>query len=155
MPFVFYPERRIERFWRKVDMSAGPNACWPWLGARQGNELYGKTSWNMVQMGAHVLALKLYTNEEPDGRQTLHACDNGLCCNPAHLRWGSIRDNFDDARVRRRMAGERNGFAKLTCDAVQQIRSTRGKSQRSLAREFGVSQQTISRVVTRQLWGDV
>ncbi|WP_369074505.1 helix-turn-helix domain-containing protein [Rhizobium ruizarguesonis] len=26
-------------------------------------------------------------------KNTLHSCDNKLCCNPAHLRWGTQSEN--------------------------------------------------------------
>ncbi len=37
-----------------------------------------------------------------NGRYVLHSCDNRICCNPAHLRYGTQRDNVHDAISRQR-----------------------------------------------------
>ena len=55
---------------------------------------------------AHRLALAeaTHVNVSQLGRWqfSLHSCDNKRCVNPAHLRWGSARDNKRDALERRR-----------------------------------------------------
>lgn len=33
----------------------------------------------------------------PDGHQVLHGCDNPPCCNPAHLRTGTMSDNAQES----------------------------------------------------------
>lgn len=53
--------------------------------------------------------------------------------------------------------GASNGLAKLSAGVVVVIRAraARGEPQGRIARDLGVSQATVSRVVTRALWGHV
>lgn len=54
--------------------------------------------------------------------------------------------------------GEENGMAKLTEEIVKAIRADYkrgGVSQRELAVKYGISQPTVSHVVTGYVWGHV
>lgn len=97
------PTHIVEKFWPKVD-KRGPDECWPWLASCVKGG-YGKLREPGRQgrtLGAHVVSLMLATGEVADGRQALHSCDNKLCVNPAHLRWGTQSDNMQDAVARGR-----------------------------------------------------
>lgn len=86
----------------------------------------------------------------------LHSCDNPACINPHHLRWGSARDNSNDAIERDRMRkGETNGAHRLTADDVLQIRRqlAQGAAKRALARQYGVDQKSIHNIARRTTWG--
>ena len=93
----------IDRFWKSVDTSGGPDACWPWTGhtqARRGGQLVGRI-FNLRDshprvLKAHRVALAIATGELPD-LDACHQCDNSLCCNPKHLRWGTHRENLQEA----------------------------------------------------------
>ena len=50
---------------------------------------------------AHQIAARIAYGPA-DGRYVLHSCDNRLCCNPRHLRYGSQLDNVRDAIARKR-----------------------------------------------------
>ena len=57
-----------------------------------------------------------------------------------------------------RPRGERNGHAKLTEELVRGVRAAYaagGVTQRELAAHFGVSQMTVSDLVTRRTWKHV
>lgn len=91
----------------------------------------------------------------------LHACDNLLCVNPAHLSEGSPADNVADmvakGRHGRRGAhpGERHHFAKLTKEKVKKIRDRYASctaSQGEIAAEFGISQTQVSRIARGKRW---
>jgi len=90
----------------------------------------------------------------------LHNCDNPPCVNPLHLKWGSHRDNMNDAMEKRRfknnfnMQGETHWRAKLAENDVIEIRKRHdnGEKKRSLSNEYGVSFQTISHIVNRVTW---
>src|ERR1035437_6125251 len=80
----------VEVFWSKVDRLGGPDACWPWMGARD-QDGYGlfrppKATRRPTQR-AHRFALELKLGRPlAPGMQARHAvCDNPPCCNPAHL----------------------------------------------------------------------
>ena len=97
----------IDRFWRYVDTSAGPDACWPWTGdtqVRRGGQLVGrifnsKDSHPRV-LKAHRVALAIATGEMRDDEDACHRCDNPLCCNARHLHWGSHGENMQEREAR-------------------------------------------------------
>lgn len=86
----------------------------------------------------------------------MHTCDNPPCCNPAHLRCGTQKENIEDKYTKGRedpRSGGRNHMAKLTGQQVAEIRS-RVACERGvdLAREYGVSKATISEIKNRRHW---
>jgi hypothetical protein len=140
----------ITRFWSKVDRSAGPDACWPWIASR--NEArggYGDFNLGGVCYGAHRIAFFVASGYMAPN-DTCHKCDNPPCCNPAHLYDGTRKQNAQDAARQGRIGkydrrGERNPSAKLTAAAVEFIRSelSNGVSVRALADQFSVSKTAI------------
>ncbi|MDP2129957.1 MAG: helix-turn-helix transcriptional regulator [Erythrobacter sp.] len=147
----------IARFRAKV-RPAGPEDCWLWQGAIGPNG-YGRMQFTRrgQTIYAHRLALLIALQEPLPGTVALHSCDNPLCVNPAHLSWGTQRSNVRQALERGRaphkgrVAGEKNGNAKLTADVVRSIRSSSG-SQTELAERFGVSRALIHAIVNRKAW---
>lgn len=57
----------------------------------------------VVRALAHRFSYELATGEDITGLFVLHSCDNPPCCNPAHLRVGTQKDNMADARAKGRM----------------------------------------------------
>lgn len=107
------PLTLAERFWRFVDRSGGPDACWPWLGRKDAG--YGRFNvGGGKKVTAHRFAYELMRGPIPAGKDLLHSCLT-RCCNPAHLRPGTDLENKADAVALGRHAyGERHGHAKLT-----------------------------------------
>lgn len=92
---------------RHVDRSAGPGACWPWT-ARRDRKGYGKVNFRGRTLVASRCALEVRLRRKlPTTVQARHRCDNPPCCNPAHLRPGSNRDNVIECVGRGR--GDRGG----------------------------------------------
>lgn len=95
------------RFWRNVDTSGGPEACWPWKGQLNDGG-YGVYARNQK---THRLAWKLTFGDIPKDMQVLHDCPNGdlpSCCNVfAHLWLGTQRENMQDAAAKGRMSALR------------------------------------------------
>ncbi len=94
------PEQ-TRKFWGKVHHE-GPNDCWPWRGAKNASG-HGRVKVNGVLALAHRMAYALTNGAIPGshkfsyhGTVIMHTCDNPQCCNPAHLRAGSQRDNVQD-----------------------------------------------------------
>jgi len=91
----------IAKFWSNVNVGKN-RQCWEWTRGRQGAG-YGAAyiddgSGRRVQMLAHRVACAIAHGPAPDGKASaLHSCDNPPCCNPAHLRWGSQKENTADA----------------------------------------------------------
>lgn len=102
----------LDRYWQYVNRG-GSDDCWPWLGGRN-DKGYGQFTLNhrksgrQSNIGAHVFVLTLATGVLPADRLAMHwKCDNPPCCNPAHLRWGTRKDNAQDMIRKGRGGGHR------------------------------------------------
>jgi HNH endonuclease len=149
-----------DRFWAKV-AKGGPQDCWTWTGCHDGYG-YGHIRIEGHAVYAHRLSYELHHGPLPDGLYVCHNCptgDNPSCVNPAHLFLGTAKDNTQDmlSKGRQRYVsrpGEANPYAKLTDEIVLDIRRriTTGETKAALAREYGVSHVTISRIINRKTW---
>lgn len=83
---------RAERLWKRVDRSAGPDACWPWTGSVNPKG-YGDLGPGPGERTAHRIAYASTFGAIPPGLCVLHRCDNPPCCNPA--QYGPVL--LDDA----------------------------------------------------------
>lgn len=94
-----------ERFWEKVDISAGDDACWLWTAGRF-RAGYGKF---FVRAGeevyAHRFMWQLDNGVIPDGYRICHTCDNPPCCNPRHLFLATMAVNMMDKVAKGRARG--------------------------------------------------
>lgn len=150
-----------QRFWSKV-IKGSPGECWEWAAARAGGrdgESYGyfslgpRSSKRMIY--AHRLAYQLAYGPIPDGAVIRHRCDNGLCCNPAHLLSGTQADNVQDMIERGRLRrGEEITNAILTEQDIPIIRDRLGRGERhhDIADDFGVCRATISQIASGRTW---
>jgi len=81
-----------ERFWASVQQGSD-DACWSWQGARSPKG-YGKFRHGRASVFAHRVAFALangaFLDEFP---QVDHLCHNPPCCNPAHLRRVTQKQN--------------------------------------------------------------
>lgn len=105
-------------------------------------------------MRAHRAVYELKFGAIPDGMVIMHLCDNPRCVNIDHLKVGTHKDNCDDkvSKLRHRF-GERNHFSKLTEPDVREIRRrSTHESMSAIARDFNVSRQAVSRVISRATW---
>ena len=149
-------------FGERVDRSGGPDACWPWMGARS-SAGYGQLRVAMKLIYAHRAALeeKIDRALEPD-ELACHHCDNPPCCNPSHLYAGTPVDNAGDAKARGRSSapphfyGEQHHAAKLTLAGITIARAERsaGASICELARRYGVHRKTMSAALTGRTWSN-
>ncbi|HEY4385635.1 MAG TPA: HNH endonuclease [Ktedonobacteraceae bacterium] len=138
-----------------IDMSGGPNACWPWRGGYGGRARDKRPYFqaNGVRTMAYRWVWELVNGPIPEGMMILHSCDRGGyptgCCQPAHLRLGTVRENSDDMNER-----ERHG---LPHNAIRAIRKLLGEgvAQQEIASRFGVSRETISAIATQRVYSHV
>lgn len=161
-------EKDIERFWKKVDKSGGPDACWLWIGSKIKHG-YGCFVVDKTWFYPHRIAWTLTHGQIPHsdsyhGTCVCHDCPSGenpACCNPAHLFLGSQGENMKDMIRKGRdtkALGEDNGISKLTAAQVIEIRSlyAAGNSTlRQLGSLFGVRYQNISLIINYKAWKHV
>jgi hypothetical protein len=144
--------------------------CVEWHMARVGGYgVYGRRGEGRAYV--HRMVCEFFHGPPPPGKPfALHSCDNRACYEPSHLRWGSSQDNSDDMVNRGRApTGDRNGSrkhpetrprgsrhpaAKFTEEQVLYVREQlrAGRTQQSLADEFGVRQQAISWLKSGKTW---
>jgi len=107
-----------DRFWPKVDKSAGPEKCWIWKGAMYPNG-YGGFAMRDFEKGvaksgyAHRAAYILSFGAIPRKLHVCHTCDVRNCVNPDHLFLGTATDNIRDCISKGRNArGPTHGLVK-------------------------------------------
>lgn len=74
----------VSRFNEKVDRTGGPDACHPWLGAKNAKGC-GNLMVNGRALLAHRFAWELEHGPVPDGWVVRRTCDNRACVNPGHV----------------------------------------------------------------------
>jgi hypothetical protein len=110
---------------------------------------------------AHLVADAFLPPKSPTDQVLRHLNDNPSDNRPENLAWGTYSDNMADS-IRNgkciRAKGSAHCCAKLTEDRVREIRRSCAAgdcSQREMARQCGVHQSVISRIVLRQKWKHV
>lgn len=160
-------QRDKERFWNTVEKT---DSCWLWRGgktaSRYGIFFAGKS------FRAHRISFVISGGKFCNGSLVLHGCRNRHCVNPAHLYSGTQKQNCADkerdgtvARGDRSgprrhpeiVRGERNGNAKLTEDAVREMRTMHfsGIPYTQLAWSFGVTPTQVQYICERRNWKQV
>lgn len=138
----------LERFWSKVDRSAGPDGCWLWTRPAK-NTGYGQFWAGGRGVAPHRFALELALGRPVTaGAFVLHSCDNRLCCNPAHLREGTPAENTRDAMARDRLS------RRITEQDARSILAlvAAGHRQVDVARRFNIGQPHVSSIVRGVCW---
>lgn len=139
------------RFWEKIDKSG---ECWIWRGPVQDARGYGmvRDSGHPKKDFAHRVAYRLTHGDILKGMHIMHTCDTPSCCNPEHLKQVTqAENNADMRRKRRHRFGINHQHAKLTDDAVRNIRSC-SLSPSELAIKYGVSTATIQDARCHRTW---
>lgn len=141
-----------ERLAYQTDRSGGPDACWPWLGAKAMNG-YGK-----VQIAkntgttAHRATWEVNHGPIPPDMCVCHRCDHKWCVNPRHLWLGPAAANMADKVAKGRQArGATQGHAKLTEADVRAIRKTKGTIT-AIAAQYGICKSTVARIRNGTSW---
>lgn len=94
---------QAERFWSRVDRSAGPDVCWPWTGPTNSRTRYGQLRFDGRLTTSHRIAWELNSGRSiGPGMYVCHTCDNRPCCNPGHLYEGTPKQNTADMMARGR-----------------------------------------------------
>jgi predicted DNA-binding protein (UPF0251 family) len=104
----------------------------------------------------HRLVLLAFVGPPPEDRQDCAHWDGNPSNNSiTNLRWATKSENADDARRHGTLVlGEKNRRAKLTNVQANEIRmcAVAGTSTGDLASKFGISLETVNRIVTGRTW---
>jgi len=112
---------------------------------------YGQIKINGKSERVHRVYYELHKGKIPEGMYVCHRCDNPKCCNPEHLFLGTHQDNMDDMMAKGRRG---NCGAILTIETVKEIRKkyVETTTYKELAIEYGVSYNTICKIITNRNW---
>lgn len=128
---------------------------WPYAIDQDG---YGLCKRNRRTNRVHRVVCEIVHGEPPSSEhQAAHSCGTRACANPKHIRWATPKENthdkFGHGSMRR---GEQISQSKLSDIDVSTIkRRLARQSGSSLAKEFGVSEPTISMIKHGLRWGHV
>ena len=146
----------INRFLSKIELGENEQDCWKWHGTKI-NGGYGHFNMNKTMKLAHRLSYEYHNKcKIQEGMCILHICDNPECTNPNHLKEGTQLENIaDKINKNRQNKGEQHRSAKLTNEKVKEIRvkySNGNITHMKLAKEYQVSQSTITQVLNNKYW---
>lgn len=130
------------------------SGCWIWQ-RHVGKSGYAEAGVNGKKLRVHRIVAEIAYGPAPEGHFALHSCDVKICVNPDHLRWGTQKDNMQDAVSRNRVrAGERASWSKLTWEMVEELRQVDLSTTTldELAEKYPATRVTIWRAMTGQSW---
>ena len=109
-------EKQIKGFWARTAPAA--NGCIEWQSYRDPKG-YGRyhAAGHTTSVGAHRVAFKLATCQDPGALLVCHRCDNPSCVNPEHLFLGTALENNHDCIAKGRSISPvaANNAAKTHC----------------------------------------
>ena len=142
------------RWLRDLISGSKTDSCIIWPFSRS---VYGYANYWLdgKSIHAHRVVLTLYRGEAPTPKhQCAHICGKGHlgCVNPSHLRWATHQENQVDRLIHGTdCRGEKNPASKLTDKDVIDIYHD-ARSQRTIARVFGISQPTVGKIKCGKSW---
>jgi hypothetical protein len=141
-------------FWSLIEIKS-ESECWNWNG-KLNQWGYGRYIFNGMYAMSHRVSYQLTTGKNIDGLIAMHICDNPACCNPKHIAIGTHADNQRDKFQKNRQAkGEKNGQSLLTEAQVLEARQKyipKIVTYKMLAKEYGVSRDTIQKAIRGIYW---
>jgi hypothetical protein len=134
-----------------------PSGCLEFIGCTHPHG-YGMMGVKRVPKLAHRIAYMLaYGPLPPKLPVVMHLCHNPLCCEPAHLRAGTAKQNVRMSAKAARMhgaPGEAHPRALLTEKAVLAIRAS-SENVKQMSGRYGVGTNAIYKVLHRKTWRHV
>lgn len=103
----------------------------------------------------HRLVLRAFLGEPQHKHEACHA--NGIRDDNRieNLRWDTRVNNFKDRESHGNTArGEKNGWSKLNDETVKLILAD-GRSNREIAKTYGIASVTVDKIKNRQAWAHV
>lgn len=157
----YWQSHLTQRVIANLDKVSSPHGCWLWGGAKD-TKGYGRLKVGGKVVKAHRVVYQLVTGEElTEWDLLLHSCpggDNPSCCNPAHLRKGTLQQNVRDAVERGQVRqGSHHPNATLTEAQVIEMRALHetGESIAEIARAYNHRKGNVALIVNGKAWKHV
>lgn len=148
----------LEEFnsWFDTNLVVNDSGCLEWSGCKLSSG-YGIVRISGKNIRAHRIALERKLGRKiVSGMLACHSCNNPSCCNPDHLREGTLQDNMNDkVASNRQTKGETNGNSKLTVEKVIEIRYKKQNesiTNQQLADYYGVKKSCIAKILRKEKW---
>lgn len=131
--------------------------CWEWKGTKN-KKGYGQVKYNGGRFYVHRLSYLIFIGDFYENKCVCHSCDNPSCINPKHLWLGTPKENTQDMIKKGRRfdnSKDNHPLSKLTIKDVISIKkeySIGDKTQKEIAKDFGVVHQTISAILNNKRW---
>jgi len=110
---------------------------------------------NGKRMTVHSLIAAAFYGERSQGHDVRHLNSDKSDNRADNLQYGTRRENLHDSiRLGIHQHGERHYKAKLTIEQAKDIwlRAWRGERQKTIAAEYGIGPDEVSRIKTGQRW---
>jgi len=162
MPGVSRHAKEIAK-WFEENLSHVGDECvvWPFGGApdHHGYRRIKIKRSGKVHPVPRAIAIEAHGVPPSETHQAAHTCGRGDigCVNPSHIYWATPQENQLDRRKHGTdPRGVRQNTAKLTEEDVRLIRRLHGEAyQADIAKEFGVSRDTVQQIQYRKHWSHV
>lgn len=150
--YAFCADGRVVSFVKKTARQLRPITAGQGYHALSLRNAHGE----LKRVYVHHIIARLFHGPRPEGLELRHLDGDPTNNDFENLAYGTRAENAaDKARHGTNPAGERNGMARLTWDAVIQMRARRqqtGDPYHAIAADFGVSTMTAYRAITGQSW---
>jgi len=150
-----------ERLWPRTGRNPA-NGCLEWTGGTNGNGrgvigVRDASRPNGIRMEqTHRVAWELVHGPISEGRQINHHCDNPLCCDVVdtenHCYLGGYAGNNQERSEHGRHHARRGKPITQAIVAEIRRRLAGGEQGKTLAAEFLMSEQNVSRIKLHQTW---
>lgn len=127
----------------------------PWLTDNGYHQVHVMVDGCRIGRTVHIMVCETFHGPRPEGMEVAHADGNKLNCAAVNLSWKTRADNHADKIAHgTAQRGETANNRKLTNVKVREIRAlaAAGRSNYSLAKQFGMSKQQVGRIVRRLAW---
>lgn len=145
-------------FLEKRALTHDGDECLTWPFAKDGKGYAQIHDAGASQQVSILVCERIYGPRPSDRHQAAHSCGKGhlACCGKNHVSWKTREENeADKIRHGTDSRGERHPNAVLTKADVVAIRYAAGKqSQRSVAKQFGISAGHVSDIQRRKKWAE-